>query len=315
MAERLYTVVGTGAIGGYYGACLQKAGQQVNFLLRSDYEYVKQHGLAIESLRGNFTLPQVAAYRDVTDIPPADVVIVALKTTQNHLLPKLLPPLLKPDGVVLLLQNGLGMEEFVASIVGSDRVIGGLCFICAHKTKPGQIHHLDYGSLKMAHYRPHYERVPITDKLCQIAADFEGEVEVDLSEDLLLSRWEKLVWNIPFNGLSVVLNATTEQMMVSKAARSLIQEIMEEVLLGAKSSARAIPDSIIPTLLHMTEQMKPYRTSMKLDYDAGRSPEIEAIFGQPLKMASAAGVLLPRIAMLYQQLKFLVIIKVRKLPQ
>ena len=86
-------------------------------------------------------------------------------------------------------------------------------------------------------------------------------------------------------------------------------------MLGAKSSDRAIPDSTIPTLLHMTEQMKPYRTSMKLDYDAGRSPEIEAIFGQPLKMASAAGVLLPRIAMLYQQLKFLVIIKVRKLPQ
>ena len=304
MADRLYTVVGTGAIGGYYGACLQKAGQRVNFLLRSDYEYVKQHGLAIESWRGSFTLPQVAAYRDVADIPLADVVIVALKTTQNHLLPKLLPPLLKPDGVVLLLQNGLGMEKFVASIVGSDHVIGGLCFICAHKTEPGQIRHLDYGSLKMADYRPHYERVPITDKLRQIAADFAG-VEVQLSEDLLLSRWEKLVWNIPFNGLSVVLNATTAQMMTSEAARSLTIEIMEEVLLGAKSSDRLIPDSTIPTLLQMTETMKPYRTSMKLDYDAGRSLELEAIFGQPLRMAAATGVSLPRIAMLYQQLQFL----------
>ena len=116
MTTRTYAIIGTGAVGGFYGGRLQKAGLEVHFLLNRDYEVVRQQGLRIDSPDGNFTLPQVNAYNDVNQMPPCDVVIVALKTTQNYLLPQLLPPLVKPDGVVLLLQNGFNIEPKIAEI-------------------------------------------------------------------------------------------------------------------------------------------------------------------------------------------------------
>jgi 2-dehydropantoate 2-reductase len=309
-----YAVLGTGALGGFYGARLQQAGAEVHFLLRSDYQQVQQQGLQVESPDGNFHLPHVKAYRDVEQMPACDVVIVALKTTQNHLLPQLLPPVIKERGVVLVLQNGLGIESDVAEIVGSDRVLGGLCFLCSNKVAPGQIRHLDYKQITLGDYAADYAARGITDRLQQVAQDFErAGIPIELSTDLLMARWKKLVWNIPFNGLSVVLNATTDQMMRNKSTRSLAEQLMKEVVAGAHAMAqkldpgsdRSIPAAFIQTMLVYTAKMKPYRTSMKIDYDEQRPLEVEAIFGNPLHMAQQAGLQLPRIEMLYQQLKFL----------
>ncbi|MHC5731397.1 MAG: 2-dehydropantoate 2-reductase N-terminal domain-containing protein, partial [Nostoc sp.] len=104
MSKRSYAILGTGALGGFYGAKLQKAGLDVHFLLKSDYEYVSKSGLVIESKDGDFTLTQVNAYNDIEKMPQCDVVVVALKTTQNHLLPQIFAPLVRDDGVVLVLQ-------------------------------------------------------------------------------------------------------------------------------------------------------------------------------------------------------------------
>lgn len=216
-SNRSYTILGTGALGGYYGACLQRAGLDVHFLLHSDYAHVSKHGLVIESPEDNFNLPQVRAYDRVSQMPRCDVVAVALKTTQNHLLPQLLPPVIKDDGVVLLLQNGLGIETEVARIVGAERVMGGLCFLCSNKVGPGYIHHLDYKEIKLGEYAHNYQACGISERMRYIANDFErAGIPIVLSEDLLLARWQKLVWNIPYNGLSVVLNAMTDQLMADE---------------------------------------------------------------------------------------------------
>lgn len=306
MANCTYAILGTGALGGYYGACLQRAGLEAHFLLHSDYEHVCQHGLVIESPDGDFTLPQVNAYGDVSKMPPCDVVVVALKTTQNHLLPEMLAGVVKDDGVVLVLQNGLGIEEEVARIVGSKRVIGGLCFLCSNKVGPGHIHHLDYKQITLGEYTSDYQFGGITERMRKISADFErAGIPIQLSEDLLLARWQKLVWNIPYNGLSVVLDATTNELMADQHTRSLVEQLMREVVAGAAATARIIPDYFIQQMLEYTEKMTPYRTSMKLDYDEKRSLEVETMFGNPLHTATAAGADLPLIAMLYRQLKFL----------
>jgi 2-dehydropantoate 2-reductase len=304
--SRSYAIIGTGALGGLYGALLQKVGLDVHFLLHSDYQHVQTHGLIVESPLGNFTLPQIQAYNDAAQMPACDVVIVALKTTQNHLLPQLLPPVVKDDGVVLVLQNGLGIEDDVAEIVGGERVIGGLCFLCSNKVGAGYIRHLDYGEIKLAEYTPNYQPMGITQRLQKIARDFEGTgIPILLESDLLLARWQKLVWNIPFNGLSVVLNARTDELMAHSSTRILAEELMREVVTGAKSSDRLIPDSFLQKMLDYTLKMTPYRTSMKIDYDDHRPLEIAAMFGNPLRFAQERGVTMPKIAMLYQQLQFL----------
>ena len=305
MSNRNYAIVGTGALGGFYGARLQQAGLEVNFLLRSDYDRVKKHGLIIESPEGDFTLPRVRAYHDAHKMPQCDVVIVALKTTQNHLLPKILPPLLKDNGVVLILQNGLNTEPEVAKIVGAERVVSGLCFLCSYKVGPGHICHLDYGTITLGEYTQDYKPIGITNRLQLIAEDFKrAHIPIKMSEDLLLSRWKKLVWNIPYNALSVVLDARTDQLMANPHTRILVQEIMGEVIAGAKSCDRLIPHDFIPQMLEHTLKMKPYRTSMKIDYDESRPLEVEAIFGNPIRMAQQAGIKLPQIEVLYRMLKF-----------
>ncbi|MBD2666279.1 2-dehydropantoate 2-reductase [Richelia sinica FACHB-800] len=301
-----YAILGTGALGGFYGAKLQKAGYTVHFLLRSDYQQVSHNGLIVESKDGDFTLPQVNAYQNVEEMPRCDVVVLSLKTTQNHLLPQLLPSVVKDNGVVLVLQNGLGIEAEVAKIVSHVQVIGGLCFLCANKIAPGHIHHVDYGRIILGEYSSNYQITGIGDKIRQIALDFENAgIEIELTTDLLLARWKKLVWNIPYNGLSVILNARTDELMADEYTYKLVENLMYEVVAGAKSTGRNIPDNFIPTMLDYTNKMTPYRTSMKIDYDERRPLEIEAIFGNPLRTAQSLGVNLPQITCLYQQLKFL----------
>jgi 2-dehydropantoate 2-reductase len=305
MSKRTYAILGTGALGGFYGAKLQKSGLDVNFLLKSDREHVLQYGLIIESKDGNFTLPKVKTYSDVNEMPACDVVVVALKTTQNHLLAQMLPPALKENGVVLVLQNGLGIEEEVASIVGND-IMGGLCFLCSNKVGAGHIRHLDYGQISLGEYAYGYQATGITARMEEIAKDFEDAgIPIELTEDLLLARWQKLVWNIPYNGLSVILNATTDELMKDVHTRELVEQLMQEVQAGAKTMQRIIPDSFVQMMLSYTMNMKPYRTSMKIDYDANRPLELDAIFGITLRKAHSCGANLPKIDCLYQQLKFL----------
>ncbi|MEN9202591.1 MAG: putative 2-dehydropantoate 2-reductase [Thermostichus sp. DG_1_6_bins_120] len=303
---RRYAVLGTGALGGFYGAKLQQAGFEVHFLLHSDYEHVRQQGLRVQSCWGDFHLPQVNAYAAVEEMPPCEVVMVALKGTQNALLPRLIPPVLAKDGVVVLLQNGLGVEPEIAEYVSPERVMGGLCFISSNKVGPGHIHHLDYGSILLAQYGPDYAAQGIPPQLEQLQADFQrAGIPTSLSPDLMMARWQKLVWNIPFNGLSVVFNADTQQMIRDPETCTLAKTLMREVVEGAAACQRLIPDSLIEQMLDNTQKMAPYRTSMKIDYERKRPLELQVIFANPLRYAQQAGIHLPRIEMLYQQLQVL----------
>lgn len=152
MSKKVFAVIGTGAIGGYYGARLHHGGHDVHFLFNSDYQHVVDNGLRVDSHYGDFSITSndLNAYSTSTDMPKADVVLVALKTTQNHLLGSLIQPLLKPNTLVMLLQNGIGAEQEVAETFKLPFVAGGLCFICSNKIGPGHIDHIDYGRITIA---------------------------------------------------------------------------------------------------------------------------------------------------------------------
>jgi 2-dehydropantoate 2-reductase len=303
---RTFAVIGAGAIGGYYGGLLARSGREVHFLLRGDYDHVRDHGLIIESVGGGFELPHVNAHRSTATMPRCDVVIVALKSVHNGILPAVLPSLLHDDSTVIIMQNGLGAEEGVAAIAGVRRVMGALCFVCSTKTGPGHIRHLDYGHVTLGEYTPATGGAGITQRLREIANDFEEVgVTMILAENLAAARWRKLVWNIPNNGLSVILDATTREVVRSDSGRSLAIGLMKEVLEGASACGYRIEQEIIPEMLKVTENMIPYHPSMKLDFDNKRPMEVEAIYGAPLRAARKAGLDLPHISMLYNQLLFL----------
>lgn len=313
MSSRTYAILGTGALGGYYGGLLARDGCETHFLLRSDYEHVRQHGLKVESSRGDFVLPadQIQSYADPAALPACDVAVVCLKTTQNDQLPGLLARCVKPDGVVLVLQNGLQPEADAAAIVGEDRVLGGLCFLCSNKLGPGHIQHLDYGHIHLGVYNtkargwPPPGVTPAAQHAAAIVDTFNAVgIETTGVDDLRLSRWKKLVWNIPYNGLSVVLNQTTDVMMADPPTRDRIERVMYEVQAAALAvDGKVIEDRFIKKMLDYTAKMKPYKTSMMLDHEAGRAMEVEAIVGDPLRAAHSAGASVPEMSELFHGLQ------------
>ena len=295
-----YGVIGTGALGGFYGGMLAKAGREVHFLLRGDYEYVRKDGLRIDSVRGDFLLPAVNAYADARAMPQCDVILVCLKTTENGGLPDLLRPLLRPGSVALLIQNGLGMEEDLSTRLVEAEIAGGMAFICSRKKGPGHIQHLDYGKLDISSYN-----VKNSVLLDQAVNDFrEAGVPTDLLDDLQFARWRKLVWNVPFNGLTVVMNTTTDRLVANDSALRLVRDIMLEVIRGANRCGVGLKESLAQKMIDMTREMIPYEPSMKLDYNNHRPMEIEYIYSRPVETAARAGFDMPKVAMLENQLRF-----------
>ncbi|MEX0741298.1 MAG: 2-dehydropantoate 2-reductase N-terminal domain-containing protein, partial [Phycisphaeraceae bacterium] len=187
MSERTYCIIGTGALGGYYGARLHHAGNPVGFLLRSDYQHVREHGLKVDSKHGDFSIAQPRIYASPAEIEPADVAVVSLKTTHNHLLPEILPHAVKSGGSVLVMQNGLNVEADVAAVLPDVPIVSGLAFLCSNKIGPGHIRHLDYGQVRLGQWSAEGEAMGVTQLVRDIAADFQrAGLRVELEDDLLL---------------------------------------------------------------------------------------------------------------------------------
>lgn len=296
-----YGIIGTGAIGGYYGARLAQSGQEVHFLLHRDYDYVCEHGLQIDSCNGSFHLDKPNIYRQTSDMPPCDVVLVCLKTTNNHLLPTLLPPLLHECTLVVLIQNGVGVEADVQQLFPGVQLAAGLAFICSAKTEPGRVSHQCYGQINLANYSCR------DDELMQlVAAHFNAAgVKAGLVE-YNEARWKKAVWNMPFNGMTVALNTRTDLLLSHPATRQLIREQMMEVLGAARSlGVENIGEDFVELMLKMTDEMTPYSPSMKLDFDFHRPMEIHYLYERPIELARQAGFAMTRLQMLMQELTFL----------
>ena len=296
-----YAIIGTGAIGGFYGARLDKAGFEVHFLLHTDYQYVVDHGLTIDSCDGNFTLPSPKVYDSTSEMPLCDVVIVALKTTQNHLLPSLLPPLLKPDTIILLIQNGIGVEADVQQLFPSQPIAAGMAFICSAKAGPGHINHQFYGNINIGNYSCHNPQ-----RYNQMLADFRAAGIGAADVEYLEARWKKAVWNMPFNGMTVALNTTTNRLLSCESTHRLIYDQMLEVIgaaqaLGVKNLDTRFADKMIAN----TIKMPPYSPSMKLDFDFHRPMEINYLYTRPIAEARAAGFAMPKLEMLEAELKFI----------
>jgi len=302
-----YVVIGAGAIGGFYGAHLAKAGQDVHFLFRKDADYVREHGLNVISPDGNFSLPEVNAYPSWDSLPQADVVIVAVKSQANEEVAQRIPQVLKPDGAVLLIQNGINGEPIYAEqLQDSQEVIGGLAFIGSQRTAPNEISHFSFGTLTLAGYSNDYRPVAPTAKMQQIQEDFAPSgVPIVLADNLLGSRWQKLLWNIPFNALSVILRARTDTLVNDPAIVDLVRELMQEVSDAADAERCPLPDGLIDAMIDGTKFMPAYATSMKVDFDHGRGLELDSIVGQPIVRARNAGAPMLATEVIYRQLQYI----------
>ncbi|WP_421548384.1 putative 2-dehydropantoate 2-reductase [Pseudomonas sp. QD4] len=302
-------IIGTGAIGGFYGVMLARAGFDVHFLLRGEFSAVALRGLQLNhAVQGQLTLNPVQAYANGEDLPPCDWLLVGAKATSNPDLAPILISAAAPGAKVLLLQNGLGVEEALRPLLPeSIHVLGGLCYICAYRSAPGVIEHQALGAVNLG-----YHSGPASDAAARQAIVEEGSamfrkagLDSQAMPDLGQARWQKLVWNVPYNGLSVLLKASTAPLMADDASRQLIQALMAEVVRGAEACGHSVPTGYAEHLFKVTEKMPDYWPSMYHDYLHKRPLELAAIYAAPLAAAKAAGCELPRIEALYQALSFI----------
>lgn len=301
-------IIGTGAIGGFYGLMLAKAGHDVHFLLRSEYQAVVANGLRLNSaVHGQLHLQPVQAWGDPAEMPPCDWLLVGAKTTSNAQLAPVITRLSRPGTRVVLLQNGLAVEEQLRPLLPDNlHLLGGLCFICTHRAAPGVIEHQALGTVNLGYHSGPAragESLAIVEEGAELfrSAGLESVAMADLQQ----ARWQKLVWNVPYNGLSVLLGAGTTRLMANADSRALILELMREVVQGAAACGQVLPEGYPEKLLATTERMPDYLPSMYHDFQHKRPLELQAIYAAPLAAAAAAGCELPKMRMLHQALRFL----------
>jgi len=301
-------VVGCGALGSYYGAKLCQIGEDVHFLLRADYEVVRRNGVRVLSLCGDFTARPGCARRP-EDIGICDLIIIGLKTTANDQFGPLVTPLVGANTMILTLQNGLGSEERLAALFGGEKVFGGLCFVCLNRLGPGVIAHLAHGRIMMGDFgRPAGPRVHAIAAMIRRTG-----TPCDVAENLLAAHWEKLIWNIPFNGLGVASSLgldrflhgpldgarpsgacwTTNRLLDDPGWHKVVVELMAELIAAARACGIELAEDTIERQISRTREMGAYRASTLVDFEHGLPLELEALFLEPLRRARTARASVP----------------------
>jgi 2-dehydropantoate 2-reductase len=303
LSQARILIVGTGAIGGFYGGKLAQAGARVAALCRSDYEIVKSKGIQVKSAYGDFHFTPDKVIRDLSEYgSPPDYILVGLKVLPEIDTAEIIKPALGPDTAIILLQNGIEIEEPVAQVFPENEIISGLAFICATRTRFGHIEHIDFGRVVIGRF----PEGPSA-KVENLAKLFnKAGVPCDVTEDAVTARWRKLVWNAPFNPISVLGGGVDTKTMVERPeSLKLVRQVMQEVCRIAAAAGCPLPDEIVQENIDGTRKMAPYKTSMLVDFEAGRPMEIEAILGNGLKVARRHNVPSPHMESLYALLKLI----------
>ena len=294
-------VIGTGAIGGFYGSLLARQGVEVSMLARADYEHVRGHGIRVvsETSLGEYHFQPARVVRDAVELAEKpDYVLLCVKVVEGGDRAGLLRGALGPETAVVLISNGVEIEDEIAQAFPKHELISGLAFICVTRTAPGEIWHQIYGRLSLGNYPTGLSEK--NQALCEVFR--QAGIGCVASSDIVTARWQKCVWNAPFNPLSVLSGGLSTNLILG-SQELLVRCIMEEVCRIAAALGHPLPEDIVDKQVDSTYQMPPYKTSMLLDYEAGRPLETEAILGNAVRAGRRAGVAIPHLETVYGLMK------------
>ncbi len=290
-------VIGSGAIGSFYGGKLVQAGADVAFLCRSDYDIIRSKGIMVESRLGDFHFKPYEVIKSCEELDwDPDYILVCLKVLPEIDVSRIIAPAVSQNTAICLIQNGIYIEPPLVEKFPENELISGLAFICCQRIHGGFVRHLDYGRLVLGNYP-----TGVSDKTQHLVDLFNRSgVTCEATEDVIKARWQKLIWNAPFNPISVLAGGlNTQEMLSDTTMESVIRSVMVEVCELAKADGHPLPDSVVDENISFTRVMTPYKTSMLLDYESKKPMEVEAILGNALRKANELGVSVPHIETLY----------------
>lgn len=296
-------IVGAGAIGGFYGAALQRGGADVSLVCRSEAEVVRQHGYRIESvrrgdsvLRPNQILLSAADYQG----GPPDYLVLSVKVVHGLDRVSLIRDAVGPDTAIVLIENGVEIESEIAQAFPANELISALAFVQVSRIAPGVIRHFAFGDLTFGNY-PH----GLSERSRHFGALLEsGGIQCALTEQVVTARWAKCLWNAAFNPASVLGGGLdTEDMLGTPEGEALVRRAMQEVRAVADAAGHSLAPELIDQYIENTRKAPAYKTSMALDYLHRRPMEIEAIIGNAVRAGRRERVDIPTLENLYALLK------------
>ena len=294
-------VIGSGAVGSFYGSLLAKQGAEVSMVARSDYEHIKAYGIEVRSDAGfgcyRFQPAEVVRDAGEIEVKP-DYVLLCTKVVEGCDRVGLLRGALGPRTSIVLISNGVEIEGEIAAAYPDNELISGLAFICVTRTGPGQIWHQCYGRLALGKYPG-----GLSEQVNTLASIYEqAGIACVATEDIMATRWQKCVWNAALSPLSV-LSGGLSTANILDTQESFVRAVMEEIREVAAAVGHPLPADTVEKQITSTYKMPPYKTSMLLDFEAGRPMETEAILGNAVRAGQRARVAIPRLESLYALLK------------
>ncbi len=284
-------MIGAGAVGGFFGARLVKAGVPCTFLLRPrTLAAVKQKGLSVHSVDESFTVYPVAS-DDPRDLPAAELIILSVKRYDLDEVLNQLRPVLSEKTTVLTLQNGVDTETRIQELVPHVPVVGGVAYIYSRIAEPGVIEHYKKGAVAIGAWS---SSPPPGLALSSIKALFEeAGITCQVVEDIRRTKWEKMCWNVAFNPLTVLINDRVSKALSHPEMRVMIRLIVEEAVAVARADGVTLAPDIADKVIQWSQEIRDIHTSMFDDWKAGRRTEIDFLNGYIVRRGSLLGIPTP----------------------
>ncbi len=292
-------VVGAGAVGGYFGGLLARAGAPVVMIGRPAFvEAVKKNGLFLDTLHFQESV-RVEASTELSAVRGAEIVLFCVKTTDNATMARALAPLLAPGALVLSLQNGVDNVEEIRAAAGIE-ALPTVVYVAASVPEPGRVKHVGRGDLVFGPQSQKTERVAAlfsrASVPCRISQNIEGEL------------WTKLIWNCALNAVSALGRAKYGQIAASADARKVVETVVDEVLAVARAAnihppGLEDPKAAIVGAFKIAAQMAEALSSTAQDMNRGKRTEIDSLNGYISRRGSELGVPAPVNHALYALVK------------
>jgi 2-dehydropantoate 2-reductase len=296
-------VLGAGAIGAFYGHALSLGGADVSVVCRSEYQHVKNNGFELLSKeRGDVVFRPSQVLQSALDYQGAfpDFLVVSVKVVHGSDRVSHMNGAVGPNTVIVLIENGVEIEQEIAQAFPKNQMISCLAFVQVSRLSPGVIRHYAYGDLTMGNFP-----CGVSDECKQFSKLLAGgNIKAPLTENVVNARWQKCLWNAPFNPVSVLGGPIdTRTLLALPEGEKLIRDLMAELAAVAASTGNPMPEGLIDQYINVTNAAPAYKTSMALDCERGAAMEIEAILGNAVRVAYREGVAIPKLEAIYALMK------------
>ncbi len=296
-----WVVVGPGAVGGYFGARLAAAGEQVAFVARGrTLEALRTKGLSVESILGNVTLPKVEASDRPADLAPADVVLVTVKGWQLEGSLAAIAELAKSGAVIMPLLNGVDAEAVLSKHVPHKQLVLGLCSILSTVVEPGHIRH--FGMVPIFKFgEPDNSRSDRVERILAVLK--KANVDASIPSDIHVALWEKYMFIAGLGSVSAAAHAPVGDVRTTPQTRALLERAIREIhTLGRASGVKLSDDAVERTVAFIDSLPPEGTTSMQRDLAQGKRSELDLLTGAVVRMGKEKNVPVPVHETLYSVL-------------